>query len=542
MSAVALARTAVATLLAQGVRHVVLAPGSRNAPLALALATAEQAGQLSLHVRVDERSAGFIALGLARAVGGVVAVVTTSGTAVGNLLPAVMEARHAGVALLVLSADRPSSMINSGANQTTRQDRLLGEHALDCVRVSSESGAAEQWRHQLRRAVVVAAGVRTRQPGPVQVNLEFAAPLVGAELMEPVQPEQALVVAPARTGEQLALNGAPRTVVVAGDASVAAGARAVAFAEQAGVPLLAEPSSNARRGRCAIAAYRLLLPGFAERVERVVVFGRPTLSRPISALLARRDVELIMVTEGADWVDPGHAAGRVVDAVLAEGPGSGQWLEEWLAADARMTAELDASAGAWQASEGARAATLSPRVATRTIWSALGRDDLVMLGSSNPVRDADLVPIMESSPEVFANRGLAGIDGTLSSGIGLALGSGRPVTVVVGDLTYLHDVSALGIGELERRPDLRVVVLDDHGGSIFHGLEQGADAYTTHFERVFATPQRVDLAAVAAGFGARVTTVSTADELAAALAEPIRGVEVIVVRVDRGGRSTDLRG
>ena len=291
MSAVSLARTVVATLLAQGVRHVVLAPGSRNSGLALALASADAAGQLTLHVRLDERSAGFIALGLARATSGVVAVVTTSGTAVGNLVPAVMEARHAGFGLLVLSADRPSSMINSGANQATRQDRLLAAHALDCVRVSSGSGNVADWRHQVRRAVLLAAGVRTRQPGPVQLNVELAAPLVGPEVLVPVEPEQTLVTTAPIAADPLLLTGSAKTVVIAGDASVEVGRAAALFAEQAGAPLLAEPSSNARWGSHAMGGYRLLLPRFADRVERVVVFGRPTLSRPISALLARPDIE-----------------------------------------------------------------------------------------------------------------------------------------------------------------------------------------------------------------------------------------------------------
>ncbi|MGD8215747.1 2-succinyl-5-enolpyruvyl-6-hydroxy-3-cyclohexene-1-carboxylic-acid synthase [Aestuariimicrobium sp. Y1814] len=542
MSSVELARTVVATLLAQGVRHAVLAPGSRNAPLALALATAEQAGQLSLHVRLDERSAGFIALGLARATGGVVVVVTTSGTAVGNLLPAVMEAHHAGVRLLVLTADRPSSMINSGANQTTRQDRLLSSHALDCVRVAAQSGGVEDWRHQLRRAVLLASGLRSRRPGPVQVNLEFEAPLVGPELLEPVAPAPALETAAGSPAQPVELAPGPRTVVIAGDARREVGNRAVAFAEQAGVPLLAEPSSNARRGPNAIAAYRLLLSELADDIERVVVFGHPTLSRSVSALLARQDTKLIMVADGADWIDPGHAAASVVDAVSTPGPGPADWLERWQQADRKATADLDRALAAAEpgGSDGEPAGALSPRLAARTLWSALasapGGEGLVMLGSSNPVRDAELAPIMESGPEVHANRGLAGIDGTISTGLGLALGSGRPVTVVVGDLTYLHDVSALGIGDLERRPDLRVVVLDDHGGSIFHGLEQGAEAYAQHFERVFATPQRVDLAAVASGFGARVVQADTADELAAALATAPRGIEVVIVKVDRSGR------
>lgn len=529
MSSVELARTVVATLAAQGVRHVVLSPGSRNAPLSLALAGAEDEGLINLHVRVDERSAGFIALGLARATAAPVAVVTTSGTAVGNLLPAVMEAAHSGVPLLVLSADRPSSMLNSGANQTTRQDRLLGEPALECIRVSSDSGGPADWRHQLRRAVVLASGARTRRPGPVQVNVELAAPLVGPELNEPLAVVEPFEVSVPGAAEPVLMGGPARTVVVAGDAPVMTGRAAVEFAEALGAPLLAEPSSNARRGPNAIAGYRMLLGHLATDIERVVVFGRPTLSRPVSALLARQDVELVMVATGADWVDPGHAAARVVDAVRAAEPGPREWLDQWQTADRELAADLDAGP---EPSAGA----LAPRTAMGALWSSLRGEDVVLLGSSNPIRDADLAPISDAPPQVFANRGLAGIDGTISTGIGLALGLQRPVTVVLGDLTFLHDVSALGIGDLERRPDLRVVVLDDHGGSIFHGLEQGAPDYARHFERVFATPQAVDLAAVAAGFGARVRSVDSAEELSAAVASPPVGVEVVVVPVDRSGR------
>lgn len=534
---VGLARTIVATMISQGIEWVVLAPGSRNAPLALALAAAEGQGLLRIHVRVDERSAGFVALGLARASENPVAVVTTSGTAVGNLLPAVMEARHAGVPLLVLSADRPASMINSGASQTTNQLGTLAGHVLDVARVSSESGGHADWRHQVRRSLALAAGVRTRQPGPVQLNVELAMPLVGSELNEPLELEegQQLLAARADCWGAHAISPGPRTVVLAGDCRPGVGARAVAFAEANNLPLLAEPSSNARQGATAIATYRLLLADLGSQVERVVVFGHPTLSRPVTQLLAREDIELIMVAEDAEWIDPGHQAAVVCDDIEMDAPASEEWLGRWLEADAQRLAQLDTASSSVAASPDVGEG-LDPRAVHHVLWSALDAEDVVMLGSSNPVRDADLLPVHDQPPVVFANRGLAGIDGTISSAIGLALSLARPVTTIVGDLTFIHDLSALVFGELERVPDLRVMVLDDRGGSIFQGLEQGAETYAEHFERVFGTPQRVHLAAAARGIGVETSECVSLDDLARALARPISGLEVIVVGVDRSRR------
>ena len=521
MSSVALARTIVETLVAQGVEHVVLAPGSRNAPLSIALAAAEEQGLLSLHVRVDERSAAFVALGIGKATRCPAVVVTTSGTAVGNLVPAVMESRHAGVPLVVLSADRPVSMINSGASQTTPQLGIFAGHALDIARVSSESGDEAAWRHVVRRSLFIAAGRRSRQPGPVQLNVQFEVPLVGSELMTPLGQVPRLELDGSRPAEPAALPAGPRTVVVVGDGSPEHGAAAVALAEAAGVPLFAEPSSNARRGPNAIATYRLGLAELGERIERVVVYGHPTLSRPISRLLSRTDVEVIMVAPTAQWIDPGHVVARVVDGLRAEGVGDPGWLQQWRDLDARITADIAEDA---------------PRRAALALWGSFSGDDVVVLGASNPIRDADLVPIPGEPPLVLANRGLAGIDGTVSTAIGVSLGLGRPVTAVMGDLTFLHDVSALVRGRMEEEPRVRVVVLDDAGGSIFHGLEQGAAAYERHFERVFGTPQLFDPLMAAEGLGVRAVRVTDADALAAELARPIEGLEVVVVPIDRDSR------
>lgn len=529
MNSPLLARTVVQTLIASGVREVVLSPGSRNAGLSLALATAHEAGLLRLHVRVDERTAGFLALGLAKASEQVVALVTTSGTAVANLHPAVAEARHSGIPLLVLSADRPLSLRDSGANQTTRQHGMLAPQVLDCLEVADESGTPQVWARQVVRAVALARGVRTRQPGPVQINLGLAAPLIDPLLMsaewlaEQEVGAHSVEVVAARPGEPTMIAPGPRTVVVAGDATPTTGREARSFAEALGVPLLAEPSSNARKGRCAVTNPTALLAGdLAPMIERVIVFGHPTLSRPMTRLLSRTDVEMIMVADRAEWIDPGWAVTRVVDAVAAAAPGEGgdtAWLREWLDHPDNHAPQ---SGGAWNSD-----------TVTGHVLASLNGDDVLVVGSSQAIRCADRAPVLTDPPTVYANRGLAGIDGTLSTALGVRLATERTTTVLLGDLTFLHDLGALVCGDHELNPAVTAVVIDDHGGGIFAGLEQGDDVYARHFQRVFGTPQRTDLADAARGLGADAVVVTTTAELDEALAAPrqAEGWRVIIARV-----------
>lgn len=525
MSSPQLAITVVQTLIAQGVRHVVLCPGSRNAPLALALACADRAGLVELVVRLDERTAGFMALGIAKASGRPVAVCTTSGTAVANLHPAVLEARHAAVPLVVLSADRPLSARRSGANQTTEQDQLFGSAVLDASLISSQSGDAEDWRFALRRSLVIAEGTRSRQPGPVHLNLALAEPLVDPALLDelcPGPPEDELLVDAAQPAPAHGIAPGPRTVVLAGDADPATGRAARRFAEAAGVPLLAEPSSNARAGALAMARYvTTLRSDLAQDIERVVVFGHPTLSRPVTTLLRRPEVEVIVVAEHAQWNDLGHRATRIVDQVEPTSPGDRRWLDRWVQADRQAVAAAD------QGQVWGRAAVAAE------VMAQLGPGQVLVVGSSQVIRDLDAAPITESGAMVYANRGLAGIDGTISTAVGIRMGSELPTTCLLGDLATLHDLGGFVHGEQEAVPGIRIVVVDDHGGGIFATLEQGAPDYADHFARVFATPQRVDLAPVLTALGAGVTTVSDVDALRAELAGPIpeQGWQVVIARV-----------
>ncbi|MFT4109260.1 2-succinyl-5-enolpyruvyl-6-hydroxy-3-cyclohexene-1-carboxylic-acid synthase [Propionicimonas sp.] len=527
---VACAQVVLGQLLAQGVTDLVLAPGSRSAPLALVADAAAREGLLRLHVRVDERGAGFLALGLAKASGRCVPVVTTSGTAVGNLLPSVMEAHHSGVALLVLSADRPAALVGTAANQTTEQSDLFGAFARYRARLSS-TAPAPAWAAHAARAVLAAEGALSGHPGPAHLNLEFGLPLV--PVAGPVAaPIPGLRVDGSGAGPAAAvvLAGTPRTLVVCGDAGPRVGRAALELAEAANLPVVAEPSSNARVGANAMATGRLLLAGgLAGRVERVLVFGRPNLSRPVTALLSREDVEVVVVG-GEDYPDPGWRA-RVVASAVAIEPGPPGWLAEWRAADVELSAELAARPGAPGALTG-------PELA-RIVVAAVPADGVFCLGNSNPVRDADLAPVRADQGPVFANRGLAGIDGTIATAVGVALATNAPTTLLCGDLSFVHDAGSLAIGPGEPRPALRVVVADDAGGSIFATLEYGQSRFADAFERVFATPTGLDPVAVAAGYGVPARRLSTADDLAGALAEPVTGLEVLVVDVDRSGRTAD---
>jgi 2-succinyl-5-enolpyruvyl-6-hydroxy-3-cyclohexene-1-carboxylate synthase len=509
----ALGAAVVVQLLAQGVTDIVLAPGSRSGPLAVAA----DRSSVRLHVRVDERSASFLALGIARAQGRPVAVVTTSGTAVGNLLPAVMEADHAGVPLVVVSADRPSSLVGTGANQTTRQVGLFGGFVRDAVRVAS-SEDPRSWGAQVARAVVAAAGTRSGDPGPVHVNVELADPLLGPVPEDGAVPAVPLVASSRGATAPVELRPGPATIVVAGDASVATGLEAAAFAAVADLPLIAEPSSNARSGS-ALSCGRLLLDtGLGAEVERAVVFGHPTLSRPVTRLLSRDDVDVVAVSGRPGWPDPTWRVRTVAGGVRLD-PGDASWAARWRAADALLVDDVARLYGAgetgWRLAAG--------------VWTSLPADGVLFAGPSQIVRELDLAPVRDAPPTVYANRGLAGIDGVVSSAAGVALGGGVPVTLLCGDLTFLHDSNGLLRGSVPQ-PDLRIVVADDDGGSIFSTLEAGAVAPDT-FDRVYRTGQGVDLVALAAGYGVRARRTSV-DGAITAVREPVHGVEVVVVPVD----------
>ena len=584
------ARSLAHALLAEGVREVVLCPGSRSAPLAEALADAADAGRLRLRVVLDERSAGFIALGVARAhaLNGhsrCAAVVTTSGTAVSNLHPAVSEADAAGIPLLVISADRPHELVGTGASQTTEQTKLfapalrlgvdlpadlaadLGGHAADAAIAG-----------QVRRAVAAATGTLSRDPGPAQINARFRPPLTAEGAVEDSvegAAEDAVPLAPAPPSPPAATAapaavpacapeagaGRPagsgssaqgRGIVVAGDtAHPAVGSMARSLAEHLNWPLLAEPTSQARSGPQALSRYAELLGtpagrALAQQAEHLLVLGHPSLSRSITALLGREDLDITVLTECARWTDVSGRARRVVPM---DGPD--HQPDDAALRSARLVASLglESADAAWTDSWRRAVADLpepdrssSGDALARAVWEASQAPGAptLLLGSSMTVRRLDrLAQPGAAAPKAVANRGLAGIDGTIATGIGLWMASsGEPVRAVMGDLAFLHDAMSLNRGVREEEADLQVIVVDDGGGAIFSHLEYARTTPAGRFERLFTAPQRADIAALAAALGARVHVPDDVEALRGLLAEPVDGVSVVVWETTRHGPHT----
>lgn len=514
-----LARAVVAALRGAGVREAVLAPGSRNAPLSFALYDVAATGGMRLHTRIDERTAAFLALGLAKVSGRAAAAVCTSGTAVANLLPAVAEAAHAGVPLLLVTADRPARLRGTGANQTTDQVGIFGSFAptLDVAAPDLAALLAFLRQHDGRR--------------PVHLNVQLDDPLLPDDTWDGGEvPEWAATLARPMKREVLAAG--PRTVVVAGDD---AGPPARVLAERAGWPLLAEPSSGCRTGDSVIRTYRLLLAGeLGRQVERVVVFGHPTLSRPVSRLLGRDDVEVVSVRHRGIWAERPFAVAREVDQVDVRGPDDPAWSSSWRDADRALSRQLDRLLAAEP--------DLTPYEVAGAVSRAVPPGGMLFVGASNPIRDLDLMVArydVGGRRKVIANRGLAGIDGTVSSAVGAALGrpqSSRAIALM-GDVTFLHDTTGLVLGPREARPDLTIVVVNDDGGSIFATLEQGAPEYADRFDTLFGTPHGVDVANLCAAVRVPHLQVTSLPELEQALASPNGGVEVVEARVRRDNRA-----
>ena len=490
-----------------------LCPGSRSQALALAAAEFERAGLIRLHVRIDERVGGFLALGLAVSSGLPVAVVMTSGTAVANLHPAVLEAHHSGVPLIVLSADRPERLRGIGSNQTTVQNGIFGiatPFSRDIPAPVGAPGETDAAAALASEAWAAAFGVR---PQPVHLNLAFTEPLSSATAFpESTGDWSAEPDEPARGRRLRARRSLPGTVVIAG---AGAGPRAEEVARELGVPLLAEVSSGARFGPNLVVAYRELLNtgNFGDRVARAIVFGHPTLSREIPALIQRDGVETIVVrSAAAEDYNPGHRVARFVDAVRVDRSPTNRrppesWLGRWVtasrsaarAAGRAVAPPNSATPSSPGASSPPSASPSTARMLVEAVWRATWPHDRLVLGASRLIREADDV-VPGKKIWVHANRGLAGIDGTISTAVGIALGSETDGTtrVLLGDLAALHDAGGLLFGRGETRPRIQVIVGNDGGGTIFDTLEVARRARRTRCDRVLLTPQEVDFATLAA--------------------------------------------
>src|SRR5690348_8822803 len=518
-------------LIRCGLREVVLAPGSRSTPLAMAFGEADQRGRIRLHVRIDERSASFTALGLAKASRRPVAVLCTSGTAAANFHPAVIEASESAVPVIVLTADRPPELRGTGANQTIDQIKLYGS----AVRWFCEAGTPEArpgmggyWRSLACRAWAHAAGLAGGLPGPVHLNLPLRDPLVPDG--DPEWPESldgrpdgrpwTRFAGREAAGGELELPWTERGVVVCGDGDYDALAL-VELAGRAGWPVLAEPSSGARRGPNALAAYQYLLavPEFirGHRPDLIVSAGRPGLSRGQTAFLKPGSASRhVVVTQGpGQWADPQRAATDVAARLRLTGTpptgkaGSRTWLGDWRRADEAAASAADAILDAGED-------LTEPRLA-RDLVAALPGGALLWIASSQPVRDIDGGARPRADLHILASRGASGIDGTASSAIGAALAHGGPAYALIGDLALVHDAPGLALGPREPRPDLCLIVVSNDGGGIFSHLEPAA--FPASFERLFGTPH-----------GLRIVEARTDRAAAADLRSRLRAAAAAAIR------------
>ncbi|MEU4833559.1 2-succinyl-5-enolpyruvyl-6-hydroxy-3-cyclohexene-1-carboxylic-acid synthase [Streptosporangium sp. NPDC023615] len=526
--ATALATVLVDELARCGLADVVLAPGSRSTPLALAV---HADSRIRLHVRIDERSASFLAVGLARRGGRPVALICTSGTAAANFHPAVVEAHESGVPLLVLTADRPPELRDTGASQTVDQVKMYGT----AVRWFAEVGVPEErpgqvayWRSLACRAYQRALG--PHDPGPVHLNVAFREPLIpdgDASWCEPLEGGaggpwvRARTAAPATA---LHLPPTRRGVLVVGDGATGT-RRYVAAAGMAGWPVLSEPSGNARYGDHAVSAYHFLLgtPEFADahRPDVVVTLGRPSLSRPLLNWLKHAGEHIVVAGDMTRWPDPTRSATQVAQMVeIPVAAGDDAWLHSWRRAETAARGAIDELMDGSGLSE--------PRLA-RDLAGTLPNGSLLFSGSSMPIRDLDQAMRPRRGLRILANRGAAGIDGVVSSAMGAALAHTGPSYALMGDLTFLHDQNGLLLGPREPRPDLCVVVVNNDGGGIFSLLPQAA--LRDPFERVFGTAHGVDLGHVAAATGTPYTFVGDPGRLERALRG--EGPRLVEVRTDR---------
>ena len=526
------ARVVVDELIRGGVRDVVLCPGSRNAPLAFALHDADRAGRIRLHVRIDERTAGYLAIGLAVTAGAPVCVAMTSGTAVANLGPAVVEANYARVPLIVLSANRPYELLGTGANQTMEQLGYFGTQ----VRANISLGLAEdapermadfnaQWRSATCRVLVAATGSRTANAGPVQFDIPLREPLVpdrdadsapGVYVPEGRPGGKPWTLTPPVTFDQpLDIDLTPDTVVIAGHG-------AGVHPNLAALPTVAEPTAPPAENPLHPMALPLLRP------QQVIMLGRPTLHRPVSALLADASVPVFALTTGPRWPDVSGNSQATGTRAVTTGVPSPAWLKRCADVNEHANAAVHGQLDAHPLTTGLHVAA--------AVADALTDGDQLVLGASNPVRDVALVGLNTHGIKVRSNRGVAGIDGTVSTAIGAALAhdrTGGRTVALIGDMTFVHDSSGLLIGPTEPTPrNLTIVVSNDNGGGIFELLEQGDPRFSDVSSRIFGTPHDVDVGALCRAYHVDSRQIEV-EGLVAALNEPFEGMRVLEVKADR---------
>ena len=496
-----LARVIVRQIVEAGITDVVISPGSRNAPLSIAFHQASVKGLIKLHVRIDERTAAFFALGIAKASGRPVPIVCTSGTAVANYHPAVLEASHTNLPLLVLTADRPASLRKTGANQTTEQARIFGKAVRYFADVSGSVYPMELPLNSL-------------QSGPVHLNIQFEEPLIGDKSDNWLN--DLTITAPKifdRKAPGTFYTKSTRGVLVIGHDRGGLSVDAVRdFADALGWPVIAEDPLTFEKA-ISHASIFLTSRAIADDLapDTVVVIGRTTLSRSINAFIKMARKEIVIDPRMATVDSDRMASQKFLQLPKVEvQPADSEYKEKWQKYSQRA-AKMVGDISQW-----------SEALIAREIGAAIPAGTSLFISSSRPIRDLEGFASARTGVETFANRGLAGIDGNISTALGIA--SQRKETIaVLGDLGFLHDLTGLIHNE---DINLKILVINNDGGGIFSTLSQRGVA---GFEEVFGTPHGKDLAAIASAIGVPAKTISTQAELKSELAAPIKGVSVVVI-------------
>jgi 2-succinyl-5-enolpyruvyl-6-hydroxy-3-cyclohexene-1-carboxylate synthase len=550
--------TLVDEWVAQGLQHAVVAPGSRSTPMALALAAR---GELEVHVAHDERAASFMALGVGLASGSPAALLCTSGTAATHFHGAVVESHLSGVPLLVLTADRPPELRDVGAPQTIDQTRLFGTaprwfHDPGVA----DAAAAGSWRSLAQRAWAATQGL---DPGPVHLNLPFREPLVAEPGALPGRAEAphatSLVGVPSPSVDDLAALAASidaqRGVIVAGAGCADAGDQIAALAAATGWPVLADARSGCRSLTAAVSTVDALLRSAefaaAHTPEVVVRLGESPASKVLGQWLTSSGAAQVHVSSRPVVIDPDHVVRhRVVGSIGAvcsvlaahlRGASGTPWAARWRRADDAALAVLDdrlssgTSVGGQSFAGQSAAGQLTEPAVAHTVVRSLPADSTLVVASSMPVRDVEWYGGRIDGLRVLSNRGANGIDGVVSTAIGVAAATGRPTAVLIGDVALLHDSSAL-VALARRAVDLRIVVVDNDGGGIFSFLPQASTLPSERFEQLFGTPHGTDLVALAQAHGLPARTVTTVEDLQSALSAP--GPSLIRVPSDRASNVT----
>ena len=498
-----LARVIVRQIIEAGIKDVVISPGSRNAPLSIAFYQAEQAGLIALHVKIDERGAAFFALGLTKATGRPVPVICTSGTAVANFHPAVLEASHSNAPLLLLTADRPARLRRSGANQTTEQARIFGKAVRYFADVSGSAYPMELPFNSL-------------QSGPVHLNIQFEEPLIGEpdtswlDQIKIAQPQVFTRKAPG-TFHTKSTRG---LLVIGHDRAGLSQESVQKFASELGWPVIAEDPLSFESATAHASIFLTSTKIRSEvKPDTVVIIGRTTLSRSVNSLIAEARKTVIidprMATVDQDRMGNQKFLSLPQIQVPTADP---DWISTWKKLGERASKVIS------------ELSTWSEETVARDIAASLPVGVTLFIASSRPIRDFEGFARPRQGVEVFANRGLAGIEGNISTALGISSRSEKTFAVL-GDLAFLHDVNALSH---TGNPDLRLFVIDNNGGGIFSTLPQaGVDG----FEKIFGTPHGRDIQAIAKAFGVKASKVSTSAELSQAIAAPVKGFEIVVVQV-----------